>query len=823
MRKVLGISSAIAMLILFSADTGASVSNGSAGLVLGQMDFTHNILNMAGGLYNPEKIALDSNSGRVYVCDQNNNRVLWWNNYSSLVNGQRPDGVLGQPDLYSAARSSTQMGMEYPTGLAVDNSGNVWVADCENNRVLKFTNPTTSGQAASLVLGQPDFVSKTSTCTQTGMFHPTGLAVDNSGNVWVMDAYNRRVLQFVNPTANGQAANLVLGQSDFVSKVSSCTETGLFNPQDVAVDSSGNVWVADSSNSRVLKFINPTYNGQAASLVLGQNDFISRVSTCTKTGMGYPCNVVVAASGDVWVTDIYNRVLKFANPSSNGQAASLVLGQPVFTSTQSACTQTGFNSPSGVAVDNSGNVWVSDTRNHRILKFTNPASDGQAASLVLGQMQFTYNTLNMGGAGLWGVNKIALDTNSGRVYVCDGSNNRVVWWNNSSSLINGQWPDGALGQPDFYAKEYGCTQSRMIVPSGVAVDNSGNVWVSDYSNNRVLKFAKPISNGEPAILVLGQPDFISNLSTCTKTGMNRPRSVAVDNAGNVWVADGYNLRVLKFVNPLINGQEADLVLGQSDYVSIVNTCTQTGINTPGDIAVAVSGDVWVSDYRNHRVLKFINPTTNGQAASLVLGQPDFTSNVSVCTQSGMNEPEGIALDSSGNVWVADNSYNRVLKFTNPTGNGEAASFVLGQPDYTSSGYACAQTRLYYPHDVAVTDSGDVWVSDSNNHRVLKFYAVDPEVPGTGGEPANIVTAKAYPNPFRPKQGALTVSNLAAEANIEVFNVAGELVRKISYESGSGTASWDGKNDSGSFVASGIYIISIESPQGNKRLKIVLER
>ena len=258
--------------------------------------------------------------------------------------------VIGQTDFTHNVSVASQTNFNGPSGLVFDASGNLWVADQQNNRVLIFEPPFSNGKAASLVIGQVDFVSSGISTTQTGLNGPFGLGFDSSGNLWVSDSGNNRVLMFKPPFSTGMAASLVIGQTDFVSHVSATTQTGLNGPFGLGFDSSGNLWVADAFNNRVLMFKPPFSNGKAASLVIGQTDFVSSGSATTQTGLSEPSGLVFDASGGLWVADAFNdRVLMFKSPFSNGKAASLVIGQVDFVSGGIATTQTGLKCPS---------VWV---------------------------------------------------------------------------------------------------------------------------------------------------------------------------------------------------------------------------------------------------------------------------------------------------------------------------------------------------------------------------------------------------------------------------------------------------------------------------------
>ena len=148
------------------------------------------------------------------------------------------------------------------------------VPDKGNNRVLIYNAPSTDNQPADIVLGQTDFTTSTSGTSATTMFGPTTYAWDRSGNLYVSDTGNCRVLQFISPFTTGEAATIVLGQPDANTACSGPASASLMGAiGGVAVNYFGEVWVADSPNSRLLKFKPPLKTGEAAALVLGQPDF----------------------------------------------------------------------------------------------------------------------------------------------------------------------------------------------------------------------------------------------------------------------------------------------------------------------------------------------------------------------------------------------------------------------------------------------------------------------------------------------------------------------------------------------------------------------
>ena len=380
-------------------------------------------------------------------------------------------------------------------------------------------------------------------------------------------------------------------------------------------------------------------------------------------------------AGGVAVVGLLGALVAYALPGDTN--ADLVLGQADFTTTTAGTSATTLDLPRDVAVDADGNVYVSDFDNHRVLAWTAASlSNGAPATLVIGQADFVSNMPNRGGA--------------------------------PSAITLNQ-------------------------PNGVAVDTAGNLYVADLNNNRVLQYDTPLAADAVADRVFGQPDFASNMANQgggpTATSLFFPLGVSFG-GGVLWVGDSNNHRVIGYADPLANAV-ADVVLGQANFTSNSAGTTANTLHSPADAVVDGSGNVYVSEINNIRVLVYAAPIVNGEGASRVLGQPDFTSNGADLNASGFNLPIGLSLDGAGNLYVADAATNnsRVLKFSPPFTNNEAADLVFGQADLTSG--ACnfglpmgtaSANRLCAPIGLFSDGTGNLWVAEFRNNRVLRFDA-----------------------------------------------------------------------------------------------------
>ena len=766
--------------------------------VLGQPDFT------TGGVtawkFKAKGVAIDPTTGKLFVADWYNHRVLRWSSDQALINGSSAEAVFGQVNMVSNVFGHTQSRMNGSTGVVVDRWGRLYVADIGNNRVLRFDNASskTSGANADGVLGQSDFTTNTSATSANGMSSPIAVAVDTFGTLYVADKNNGRVLRFDSAATKADGANAdgVLGQSTMTSGAQIPTSQSSMNsPSGLTVDRVGRLYVADYGNNRVLRFDNATQKGDGANAdgVLGQTVFTTSAPGFSQIGMFGPFGVSVDSSGRLYVGEYGgNRVLRFdaAAAKANGANADAVLGQPDFTTSATATTANGFWSPQGLCADDVGHLFVVELSNRRLLRFDNASlkTNGANADGVLGQPSFNVSNYSSPSVIDYPIG-VVVDPTTGKVFVSLASQNRVLRWGSLTAYNAGTSAEAVLGQDDLSSEVKGAAANRMYIPESVCIDTSGTLYVADANNNRVLRFdnASSKANGTNADGVLGQSDFSSSTAAATASGMRVPVSVIVDRTGTLWVSDRDNYRVLRFDNAHLktNGAVADGVLGQADYSSRSTAVTAASVGTPGGLAMTPSGTLFVACGSGNRVLRFDSATTklNGANADGVLGQPDYATTTANLGQANMYNPIGLGYDLLGRLYVTDEGNRRILIFENAKNrlNGENADYVLGQSGFTSSTLAGSQTAstLVDPQQLFVDNTkGILWVPDASNNRVLWF-----NIPGF------------------PLRYVVNASSLSAAAGSTV-TITAQLADSAGGQShiGGRTVTWSSTGSGGSFSA-----------------------
>jgi len=357
-------------------------------------------------------------------------------------------------------------------------------------------------------------------------------------------------------------------------------------------------------------------------------------------------------------------------------------------------------------------------------------TSGQAASVVIGQADFTSGSANRGGAvGANTLNESYAEpfVASGVMYLPDENNNRTLVYN-SIPTTNGASADFAIGQANLTSSGSGTSATAVYCPEQAVISN-GKMIQADYCNHRIIIYnTVPTSSPGTIDVVVGQPNKTSNTSGCTASTLHNPESV-VTAGGKLIVTDGDNSRVLIWNTiPTTDGAAADVVLGQTSFTS----CSKNGGGTVGASTFSYPAGMWsdgtrlaVADYDNNRVLIWNSiPTNNNQAADLVLGQANFTdiscNRGGSATASTLCDPYDGVYFTSAQMFVGDENNNRVLIWNSfPTTNGQAADVVLGEPNMTTTTNGTSATLMNNPTGMFLYNK-QLIVSDTQNARYLIF-------------------------------------------------------------------------------------------------------
>jgi DNA-binding beta-propeller fold protein YncE len=551
-------------ILIFDLDSSNNLIDHTADHVLGQTDFISGTADTTSSTLDyPYGLAYDSVNDYLFISESNNSRVLVFDLSSGITDGMSATHVLGQTDFDSSVCDTTSSAMCFPYGLVYDPSDQqLFVSDSDNSRVLVFdlSSGITDGMSATHVLGQVDFDSSGSGTSSSVINSPRGLTLNATNNqLFVTDTGNNRVLvwDLSSGITDGMSATHVLGQVDFDSSGSGTSSSVINSPRGLALNTTNNqLFVADTQNNRVLIFdlSSGITDGMPASHVLGQVDFDSSGIGTSSSRLWSVVDIFYdSTSSQLFVADSGNsRVLiwDLSSGITNGMSASHVLGQTDFITRTTGTTSSTLNVAGGLSYDAlNQKLFVGDTLNNRVLIFdlSSGITDGMLAAHVLGQTDFISAGTGTSSSTLmhWIAAGLGLslnyDPSSSQLIVADNGNNRIMIWDLSSGITDGMPATNVLGQVDFDSSGSGTSSSIINSPRGLALNTTNNqLFVADTQNNRVLIFdlSSGITDGMPAVGVLGQTDFISADLGLSQSMFNKVSGLSFDSINNrLYVVD----------------------------------------------------------------------------------------------------------------------------------------------------------------------------------------------------------------------------------------------------------------------------------------------
>ena len=652
---------------------------------------------------------------------------------------------------------STAARLNNPYGIFVDSSSNVYFADTDNHRIrmLIATAGTYFGvNRVAADIGKIYTIAGTGTAgfsgdgaaaTGANLNLPRGVFVDNLRNVYIADTNSNRIRMVVGAAGTYFGVNRVpadigkiytiaggnVTNSGFAGDGGSATATSvrLSSPRGIFVDSSNNVYIADTNNNRIRMVVGTagTYFGvNRVTADIGKIYTIAGTGTAGSAGdngaatganLNLPRGVFVDNLRNVYIADTNsNRIRMVVGAAGTYFGVNRVpadIGK-IYTIAGGNVTNSGFagdggsatatsvrlSSPRGIFVDSSNNVYIADSNNNRIRMVVGTAGTYFGVNRVAVDIGKIYTIAGTGTAGF--LDGSATSTArlhdpqgvfvnaSGDVYIAEGINNRIRMLtasSNSISTIAGGFGDGGLA-----------TAARLNAPRGICRDSAGNTYIAESGNGVIRKI-----------------DGTGIISSFISSGLNIPFGVCADSSGNIYVSNFGNGTIGKYSNTgsVINasfisglsspygicldsadnlyvGNWGNSTLGKySSTGSVINAGFISGLNGPTGVYVDSSGSIYVVSSNNGRLGKY-SSTGTVINASLI---------------SGMASPNGVCLDAAGNVYVGDTGNTRVQR--------------LSVSDNSISTIASGLNAIY---GLCIDNLGNVYVSENGNNRIRKLLS-----------------------------------------------------------------------------------------------------
>lgn len=598
-----------------------------------------------------------------------------------------------------------------PYAVATDSAGNVYIGDGGNYAIRKIApDGTTSTLAGSGVAGRADGVGSAASFAS-----PAGLAVDSAGNVYVADTGNNEIRKITpDGTVSTLAGSPLPSYADGTG-----TAASFFYPSAIAVDASGNIYVADQGNF-VIRKITP---GGVVSTIVGAHGVRGSVDGVGSAAeFNDVAGMTIDGSGNLYVTEQENNATDGAvvrKISSTGVVTTLAGSVTTSGTADGTGSAARFYFPAEISVDQAGNLYVADSNNYVIRKIT-PAN---VVTTFAGTDHMEGGANGPAATALFNLpTGIAIDP-TGNLYVADRNNNaiRKIDTSGTVSAFSGQAPEYQIA-PDW--------ASTLFQPCSMTHDTSGNLYLVDCGRGVVYKVT-PSGTISALAGTAGITGFTNGQGAAASFQFSGTSGIAVDAAGNVYVSDSIN-NVIRKITP------AGLVTtfagsGVDGYVD--GSAGSAQFSGPAGLVFDAAGNLYVVDSLNSVVRKI----TPAGIVSTFAGNGVSNNIDGTGTAASFDIPNGITIDSAGNLYVTQTIYCNIRKIT-PAG----VVTTFATPDTNNISSSRNEPLFYGPEGIATDPAGNVFVADYGDDAVYVFSpsGVITTIAGVVGK--NGVTMGALP-------------------------------------------------------------------------------
>jgi sugar lactone lactonase YvrE len=671
----------------------------------------------------------------------------------STVAGGGPNGL---PILSSS--------IGYPGGVALDTAGNSYIADSYSSHIFKVS--TTGTLTIVAGNGTRGYLGDGGPAASAALSGPEGVFVDANGNVFIADTENSVIREVVASTGNIQtvAGNAATG-AGYSGDGGPATSAQLDDPFGIFVDASGNIFIADADNSVIREVVASSGNIQT---VAGNGTACASATgpcgdggAATSAQLDLPEGVFVDGSGNIFIADTDDNVIREVTAgtgiiqtvagsyyqSEGGTSCS-------YSSTPSSALSAQFCTPSGVAVDGSGNLFIADTNNSVIWEVS-----GSTITLVAGTgtAGFSGDGAAANAAQLNLPSDLVVDS-SGNVFIAD-TDNFVI-----REVSGGNIQTIAGNNTLAYSGDGGSAlNAELNYPGSVYIDGSGDIFIADSLSSVIREVVVSTGNIQTVagtgVVCAASTGACGDGAAATSAQLNTPYGVFLDAAGNIYIADTENNRV-RVVNPSASAitiagvavPAGDIATvagdGTSGYMGDGAAAISAELSSPSGIFVDAAGDIFIADTDNHAIREVTAST--GLISTIAGTGTQCPQSSGACgdgasaTAAELGLPVGVAVDSAGNIYISDEYTNRI-RVVNPGTQSVTIAGVsipagdietvagTGVAGYSGDGAAAISAQLADPQGIFLDSSSNIFIADSANFLIREVVASTGNIQTVAGD------------------------------------------------------------------------------------------
>ncbi|HEY3762944.1 MAG TPA: Ig-like domain-containing protein [Verrucomicrobiae bacterium] len=680
------------------------------------------------------------------ISQVNNSIAYSWTTIAGYPGEGSADGVGGAAEFNS------------PVGVAVDSAGNVYVTDQFNEMIRKIT---PSG-LVSTIAGLAEISGNTDGAGSAARFNlPTGLAMDTNGNLYVADQFNETIRKITPVGTNWMVSTIAGSVGGSADGTNSAAQFS--GPHGLAVDRAGNIYVADYFNDTIRK-ITPSGTNWVVTTIAGSAGNSGHADgTNGASQFSLPTGITADSAGNLYVADLGNYTIRKITPVGTNWVVTTIAGTAGrYGDVDATNNLAAFYYPSDVTVDSATNIYVSDRVRDKIRKIT-PSGTNWVVTSFVGSGGNAGSADGTGSSALFNWPSGSAIDNAGNLYIADTLNNTMrkvtpaavvstiagsaggssgadgvgstarfngpldVSINDAGFLLVADSGNdtvrnvtflGQVGTVAGLAGNSGSTNgagsnARFNYPAGIVADTNGNVYVVDADNDTIRK----ITPAGVATTIAGSAGIYgfadgTNGAAQFNFGFNH-QGIAMDKAGNLYVVDGFN-EIIRKITPSGTNWVVSTIAGSLNNSGLIDGIgTNAMFNNPTGVAVDGSGNLYVTDSGTgfSGAIRKITPMGANWVVQTIAG--DFIFRVG--NSYSLGAPQGVSVDNAGNLFVT--VADSVLEI-NQMGTNWVLNVIGGEGEGSADGAGSA-ALFNQPYGITVDNSGAIYVADTDNNTIRK--------------------------------------------------------------------------------------------------------
>ena len=559
--------------------------------------------------------------------------------------------------------------------------------------------------------------------TDASLVTPDGLAVDTQGNIYIADTDGHRIRRI--DAATGLISTVAGdGTPGFAGDGGPAIEGKLSFPADVILDVQGDLFIADTSNNRVRR-VDGTSGVITTVAGTGTFGFSGDGGRADRATMRAPQGLAIDRQGNLFIADTFNNRVRKIDPATSIITTAVGNGNFAFSGDSGLAVDAALRHPTALAVGSQDRLFIADTLNHRV-RLLDPATQRVDTVAGNGTPELSGDGGLAEAAGLFQPEGIALD-GQGNLFIADTANHRIRRVEVFTQVI-----DTVAGtEVDSFVGDGGLAKfATLRTPEGIVLDGDNNVIISDTGNRRI----RVINSDTDLIDTVagnGSANYSGDGGTAKSAALFALGGTAHDAAGNLFIADTSNHRIRRVAaaTGLVTTVAGNGIAG---FIGDGAPGVNEPLNFPEDVAVDSLGNLFIADRVNSRVRRIDSET--GFVTSFVgNGSFAFAGDGLPADKAAVRQPRGVAVDNDDNLFIADTLNHRIRRVFNETGDIRTYA-GNGSADYSGDGGLATSASLNEPNGVVADAEGNIYIADTGNHRVRR---VDVEtriittVAGTG--------------------------------------------------------------------------------------------